>query len=354
MDLKLHANATTTPKTRAYIQASKASVAELAAELGVSESTVRRWQKRTTVEDRSHTPHNLQISLSPVEEELVGELRRRLWLSLDDLTEVMKRCVNPELSRSAIHRCLVRLGINRKPPAAKPEIGVFEPTEVGFIHVDLKHLSALEKQNSYAFVAIDRNTRYVYMEIHTKRDAATAVAFIERFLDHFPQPVHTILTDNGGEFTDRCSVDTRDKLPGKPSGRHPFDRLCKRRGIEHRLTRPFRPRTNGLVERFNRRIVDAIGRQPKRGTAHRLFRDRADRDAFLDRFVSHYNRTRLRCLDYRSPLQAIQALGNLPGHNTFAQDDDGVCPSRPRRARPRLEEKTKRPPRGAAFAKVRG
>ena len=137
MDLKLHANATTTPKTRAYIQASKASVAELAAELGVSESTVRRWQKRTTVEDRSHTPHNLQISLSPVEEELVGELRRRLWLSLDDLTEVMKRCVNPELSRSAIHRCLVRLGINRKPPAAKPEIGVFEPTEVGFIHVDL-------------------------------------------------------------------------------------------------------------------------------------------------------------------------------------------------------------------------
>ena len=123
MKLKLHANATTTPKTRAYIQASKAPVAVLAAELGVSESTIRRWKKRSTVEDRSHTPHHLPISLSPLEEELVGELRRRLWLSLDDLTEVMRRCVNGKLSRSAIHRCLVRLGINRKPAAAKPEIG---------------------------------------------------------------------------------------------------------------------------------------------------------------------------------------------------------------------------------------
>ena len=323
MDLKLHANATTTPKTRAYIQASKAPVAELAAELGVSESTVRRWKKRTSVEDRSHTPHNLPISLSPLEEELVGEVRRRLWLSLDDLTEVMQRCVNPQLSRSAIHRCLVRLGLNRKPSAAKPEIGSFETATVGFIHVDLKYLPALGKQKSYAFVAIDRATRYVYMEIQTSRDAETAAAFIERFLDHFPQPVHTILTDNGGEFTDRCAPDTRGKPPGKPSGRHPVDRLCKRRGIDHRLTKPFRPQTNGLVERFNRRIAEAIARQPKRGTAHRLFRDRADRDAFLEGFVHDYNRTRLRCLDYKSPLQALlNACNNLPGHNTFAEDDE--------------------------------
>lgn len=330
MDLKLHANATTTPKIRAYIQASKAPVAVLAAELGVSQSTIRRWKKRSSVEDRSHTPHNLSISLSPLEEELVGELRRRLWLSLDDLTEVMHRCVNKDLSRSSIHRCLVRLGINRKPPAAKPEIGTFEDTEVGFIHVDLKHLSTLEKTNSYAFVAIDRATRYVYMEIHNRRDAETTVAFIERFLDHFPQPVHTILTDNGGEFTDRCSVDTRDKLPGKPSGRHPLDRLCKRRGIQHRLTKPFRPQTNGLVERFNRRIAEAIGHQPKRGAGHRLFRDRADRDAFLDGFVRDYNRTRLKCLDYRSPIQALQALDNLPGHNTKAEDP-ALCGGRGRK-----------------------
>ena len=106
MQVTLHANATTTPKTRAYIQASDRSVAELAVELGVNASTIRRWRGRDSVADRSHTPHRLSISLSPVEEELVCALRTELGLPLDDVTEVMRRCVNAKLSRSAIHRCL--------------------------------------------------------------------------------------------------------------------------------------------------------------------------------------------------------------------------------------------------------
>ena len=111
MDLNLHANATTTPKIRAYIQRSRAPVALLADELGVSETTVRRWRGRTTVTDRSHTPKRLTISLSPLEEALVCELRTRLALPLDDITEVMRRCLNGKLSRSAIHRCLKRHGL---------------------------------------------------------------------------------------------------------------------------------------------------------------------------------------------------------------------------------------------------
>ena len=70
MELKLHANATTTPKTRAYIQSSSAPAAALARELGVSEATVRRWRGRTTVTDRSHTPRRLSVSLADVEEQL--------------------------------------------------------------------------------------------------------------------------------------------------------------------------------------------------------------------------------------------------------------------------------------------
>ena len=72
---------------------------------------------------------------------------------------------------------------------------------------------------------------------------------------------------------------------------------------------------NGLVERFSRRIVEAIGQQPKRRIAHRLFLSHADRDAFLNRFVSDYNRTRLKCLEYLAP---AQALANPPGPNTHA------------------------------------
>ena len=315
MELNLHANATTTPKVRAYIQRSKRSVAELAAELGVSETTIRRWRGRRTVNDHSHRPKTLQTSFSPMEESLVCELRTRLQLPLDDIVEVMRRCVNDELSRSAIHRCLKRHGLSQRPEPDKPAVGVFEQATVGFIHIDLKHLPALERHKSYAFVAIDRATRYVYLEIHPKRDADTSAGFLERFLAHFPHAVHTILTDNGAEFTDRFAVDMKNKPEHRPSGRHPFDRLCAKRGIQHRLTRPYRPQTNGLVERFNRRIVDAIGREPKRGSARRLFRSHQDRDAFLKRFVADYNRTRLKCLDYLAPLQA---LANLTGPNTNA------------------------------------
>jgi transposase InsO family protein len=107
---------------------------------------------------------------------------------------------------------------------------------------------------------------------------------LKRFLAHFPHRVHTILTDNGSEFTDRFAVEMKDKPHDRPSGRHPFDRICARHNIDHHLTKPFRPQTNGLVERFNRRIVEAIGRQPKRGIAHRLFASHVEQDAFLNRF----------------------------------------------------------------------
>jgi IS30 family transposase len=229
MELNLHANATTTPKVRSYIQRSRKPVAELSAELGVSETTIRRWRGRTTVADRSHTPKRLTTKLSPLEQALICELRTHLQLPLDDIVEVMRRCLNGKLSRSAIHRCLKRHGLSQRAKPDKPAVGVFQHTTVGFIHIDLKHLPALERRKSYAFVAIDRVTRYVYLEIHPKRDAATSEGFLERFLDHFPHPVHTILTDNGAEFTDRFAVDKKNKPHDKPSGQHPFDLLCAKR-----------------------------------------------------------------------------------------------------------------------------
>jgi IS30 family transposase len=325
MELSLHANAATTPRTRAYIQRSKKSVAELSTELGVGETTIRRWRGRTSVEDRSHRPKKLSIGLTGTEETLVCELRTSLQLPLDDIVEVMQRCIRPTLSRSAIHRCLQRHGISRRPKSDKPKAGIFEQATVGFIHIDLKHLPALERRKSYVFVAIDRATRYVYVEVHSRRDADTSAGFLKRFLTHFPYPVHTILTDNGSEFTDRFAVDMKAKPHDKPSGKHPFDTVCAKHKIQHRLTRPFRPQTNGLVERFNRRIAEALGRQPKQGSGHRFFACQADRNTFLTRFVAYYNRTRLKCLGYCAP---IEALANHPGPNTFAGDDGVILVTR--------------------------
>jgi transposase-like protein len=318
MKLTLHANATTTPKTRAYIQVSRASATALAAELGVSETTIRRWRGRADVADRSHVPKRCATILSALEETLIADLRRALGLSLDDITEVMKRCVNAALSRSSIHRCLVRHGLNGRPKADKAKPGVFETATVGFIHIDLKHLPRLKGAPSYVLVAIDRATRFVHVECIRRRDADTIAGCLERFLDAFPHRVHTILTDNGAEFTDRFAVDMKGKPHGQPSGRHPFDRLCAQRGIAHRLAKPFRPQTNGMVERFNRRLAEALRAAPpaRRNGGKNKFDTHADRDAFVGRFVDAYNRTRLRCLDYAAP---AQALANLPGHNTKAR-----------------------------------
>jgi transposase InsO family protein len=316
MQVRLHANATTTPRTRAYIQKCTAPVAQIARELGVSETTVRRWKPRTTVADGSHVAHRLAVSLTDLEQRLVLELRMALQLPLDDIVEVMRRCVNPKLSRSAVHRCLKRHGVSAHPKPARRQVGTFEAAGVGFIHVDLKHLTRLNGQPSFVFVAIDRATRFVHIESIARRDAATVAACLERFIAAFPHKVHTILTDNGSEFTDRFGG-AKWRVQRTPTGRHHFDRVCARHGIEHRLIRPFRPQTNGLVERFNRRLAEAIATKASvaRNEGKNKFLTHAERNAFLQSFVANYNRTRLKCLDYKAP---EELLLNPPGPNTKA------------------------------------
>jgi transposase InsO family protein len=224
---------------------------------------VARWKARQDVTDRSTRPHRLNTSLSPWEEALVVELRRSLALPLDDIVEAMRRCLNPELSRSAIHHCLQRHGISaRLTPEKAPAAAFHTDTPAGFIHIDVKYPPPLNRRRSYAYVAIDRATRFVYLEILADRRADTAAGFLARFLERFQLNVHTVLTDNGSEFTDRLAVDKKGKPHHQPSGDHAFDRICARHSIIHRLIRPFRPQTNDMVERFNRRLGEHLDRVP--------------------------------------------------------------------------------------------
>jgi transposase InsO family protein len=108
----------------------------------------------------------------------------------------------------------------------------------------------------------------------------------------------------------------KNKPKDKPSGRHSFDRVCAQHRITHRLARPFRPQTNGMVERFNRRLGEHLDRMPQnRAAHHRRFVDHAERDAYLQTFVADYNQTRLRCIGYKAP---AELLAKLSGHNTKA------------------------------------
>ena len=317
MKLKLHANATTTPKTRAYIRNSNLSVRRLASELGISQRTVARWKARDQISDRSHRPHRIATTMSPLEERLAVELRTSLALPLDDIVEVLRRCINPKLSRSQVHRCLQRNGVSAKPKLPREPVAVFStPTPAGFVHIDVKYLPPLHKKRAYAYVAIDRATRFVYVEILYDRRGETAAAFLRRFLESFDIEVHTVLSDNGSEWTDRFAVDKKNKPKDRPSGAHPFDRLCAERGIIHKLTKPFRPQTNGMVERFNRRIGEQLERLPRNAAGHhKRFETHQQRNEYLMLFVRNYNRTRLKCLDYKAPIEAVT---NLAEHNTKA------------------------------------
>lgn len=319
---RLHANATTTPKVRAELQASSEPVAVLVERYGISETTVRRWRGRTSTEDRSHVRHNLGQATTPLEEAIIVELRTLGGLSLDDITEVMNRCVNPNLSRGSIWRALRRAGLSgregRRAAASEEDTAPqpFEDAPFGFLHVDLRGLSKLQGKGEYVFVAIERVTRFAWIEVIPDRSSARVAAAMERFLAAFPGTPHTVLTDNGSEFTDRFAGGSRAGHRARPSGKHAFDRVCAAHGIEHRLTRPYTPKTNGMVERFNRRLGEAMGAVPqlRDDSRHRTrFASHAARTAFLLDFVAAYNRTRLRCLGYKAP---GDVLYNLLEHNT--------------------------------------
>ncbi len=126
----------------------------------------------------------------------------------------------------------------------------------GYLHVDIKYLPQMadETARSYLFVAIDRATRWVFIQIMPSKSAANARKFLKALHNACPIKIKHILTDNGKEFTDRLFV-SRARAP---TGEHAFDQLCAELGIEHRLTKPRTPQTNGMVERFNGRISDVL------------------------------------------------------------------------------------------------
>ena len=275
MMITLHKNATTTPAVRAQIQQSSASEYELAAQYGISRTTVQRWKGRDTVEDRSHTPHRLQTTLNAGQEELVVYLRKQLRMPLDDLLSVVREFIHPTMGRSSLHRLLVRRGVDKlpKPSPESSPAKPFKAYEPGYVHIDVKYLPQMadEPSRGYVFVAIDRATRWVFIGIKRRKTAAAARSFLNEVAKAAPFVIKTILTDNGKEFTDRL-FGSRAK---EASGEHEFDLLCESLGIDHRLTKPRTPRTNGMVERFNSRLEQVLqtpSRNPRPRFANALLR----------------------------------------------------------------------------------
>ena len=288
----LHGSARTTPRVRAELQAAQASSRALATQYGLNPKTVAKWRKRPSTADAPMGPRARSTTLTEAEEAIVVEFRRRTLLPLDDVLGCLKDSI-PTLTRSALHRCLVRHGISRLPKAedASSKRKRFGETEIGYIHVDSCQLRSAEGI-VHMFLAIDRVSKFAYVEFHATAEMATGAAFMRGVVKAFPYQIRKVLTDNGVAFTKNASTkwDTM---------RHPFDRVCDEHGIEHRLTKPYHPWTNGQAERMNRTVKDATTKAFHYATAESL-------RAHVLAFLSAYNFAKhLKALRWRTPFQAI-------------------------------------------------
>lgn len=153
----------------------------------------------------------------------------------------------------------------------------FKVYPIGYFHIDIAEVRT-EEGKLHLWVAIDRTSKYAFAQLHDHADQPTACAFLEALISACPYRLHTILTDNGIQFAE---------LPKNRNGPtaqwrfNRFDRICRQHDIEHRLTRPNHPWTNGQVERMNRTLKDATVKRYHYASHDQL---REHLSAFLDAY----------------------------------------------------------------------
>lgn len=313
----MHANARLTPVGRLTMVLRIESgwrVADVASQMGVSRQTASKWWGRWRAEgldgltDRSSRPRTSPHRTPPSVEAQIVELRRQLKLG------PLRIAGRLGVPAATVHRVLVRCGLNRLAWIDRPTGRVIRritTTHAGeLVHVDVKKLgrvpdgggwrvhgraatrSGHEQRTrgmSYVHSAIDAYSRLAYSEIHDDERGPTCAAFLERafgfFRDYGISGITAVLTDNAKAYT----------------GQHFTHALS---GVEHRRIRPYTPRTNGKVERFNRTLLDEWAYV-------RPYTSDDERTAALDEWLHMYNHHRYHTAIGGPP---VSRVNNLPGH----------------------------------------
>jgi transposase InsO family protein len=295
-----HSNATTNLHIRNEIQNSPESNMALAIRFKTSEKTISKWKNRDFIQDASCTPLTIKYALTDLEKVLVISLRKSTWMSLDDVWETLM-VTNPKITQASVYRAFVKEGINTVPAEKKEKAKKFKEYEPGYLHIDVTYLPKFKGQSYYLFVDIDRCTRAMIYWVYENKTAENTEDFMDRCLEFFPFHISHILTDNGLEFTNRLLVSKKGKKCTKPSK---MDVKCKENKIDHRLTAPFTPKTNGMVERVNGTI--------KNNTILKIkYQNHLEMRQDLAKFLSYYNIHRRhgslrRELNVKTPLDAVQ------------------------------------------------
>src|SRR6059058_6169772 len=276
----LHGSATTTEAIRRAIQHSKESLRALSRRYGINQKTVRKWKARSSVVDRRTGPKEPRSTVLSIEAEavIVG-FRRHTLLPLDDCLYARQPTI-PQLTGSSLHRCLQRHGIGRlaQIESDKPAKKKFKSYPIGFFHIDIAEVQTAEGK-LYLFVAIDRTSKFAFVQLAEKANRVTASAFLVA--------------------------------------------LGREHCIEHRFTKINHPWTNGQVERMNRTIKDATVKRYHYDDHDQLRRHLAD-------FLAAYNfARRLKTLKGLRPFEFVSKcwtsepdrfklnpLHQMPGLNT--------------------------------------
>ena len=273
-----HTNATTNVRLRTEINKSRLTYDALSEKYGVSKNTILKWKGRTDFKDKSSRPTKINYALNELDMLIAINLRFITWWALDEITEAIDP-VNPEKIRSAVYRTFVREGINKVPEKEKEKSKKFKEYDPGFIHMDVTYLPKINGVKYYLFVAIDRATRTLYYKVYNAKTSKNAVKFTNECLTFFPFEITHILTDNGLEFTNRLLKNKKGKYCTKPSK---LDILCQEKNIDHRCTKPFTPKTNGMVEKANDIIKNQTIKKNKYNSLEEMQED-------LSKFLIHYN-----------------------------------------------------------------
>jgi transposase InsO family protein len=295
-----HPNARLTPHARfEMVQMVGAgwSIAEVARQFRVSRATVAKWVRRSLEEgvaglrDRSSAPHRRpRLTLPAVAERICAVRRATGWgphriawalrLAHQTVYVVLRRArLNRLRWLHRVTRQVVRyerdrpgelLHIDVKKQGRIPDGGGkrFAP---GFAETLIGPRSKRPRGLEYLHVALDDHSRYAYVEALPDERGPAAAAFLARALEHFRRrgvTVERVLTDNARAYRSRM-----------------FEAVAEASGVRLKRTRPYRPQTNGKVERFHQTL------QAEWSYARR-YRSNEERLAELPRWLYRYNHRR--------------------------------------------------------------
>jgi transposase InsO family protein len=151
---------------------------------------------------------------------------------------------------------LQRHGISRLPDTDgdKPARSKFKRYPIGYFHIDIAEVRS-EQGRLYLLVAIDRTSKFAFVELHEKVTRRVAGNFLRALIAAVPYRVHTVLTDNGTHFTEPSGNawtpgEIKEMLANKQLFRaHSFELACAQNDVEHRLTKPRHPWTTDVIDK---------------------------------------------------------------------------------------------------------